>query len=421
MYSPFFDSKGRPLSIDRIKYIHLSQLVDCDEGHHVEYKLLLEDGGKAQLAKEITSFANCEGGWLIVGIDDKTKEIKPIEKKDYSQRIGKIATRISPLPEFNTRFLTSPEDKTKGVLVVYVYEGKNAPYICNGSIYVRSGSSKEPIKSADRGNIEYLYNRSKVYNKRIEDFCKRDYFLPYNNVTQRKITYPIANIYLKNISSKSNRFLNQYSNRDKLIEFVRKYTNMFESVSYSMDSIIFLHRTVLPGTYSGTFIFELYFDWSCKMIVPIGYTNQEEKDKAMTILFNCGVRDINDDNIPMANGFEVFSALFSGMVLFKDLAKQYHLKERDYVFCFELENAGETVITFDGPKYTEYVKEYGLPYTHKETNKSSLIWLRDYPKLNFTDLMYSLITNSLGACFGFRSDRIYDIWCDSIKQIKNEN
>lgn len=82
MYSPFSDSKGRPLAIEKVKFSHLSQLVDCDEGHHVEYKLLLEDGGKAQLAKEITSFANCEGGWLIVGVDDKTKEIKPIDKQD---------------------------------------------------------------------------------------------------------------------------------------------------------------------------------------------------------------------------------------------------------------------------------------------------------------------------------------------------
>ena len=134
MYSPFSDSKGRPLTIEKVKFSHLSQLVDCDEGHHVEYKLLLEDGGKAQLAKKI----------------------KPIDKQDYSQRIGKIATRISPMPEFSTRFLTMPENKKSGVLLVYVYEGRNAPYVCNGSIYVRSGSSKEPIKPADRGNIEYL-------------------------------------------------------------------------------------------------------------------------------------------------------------------------------------------------------------------------------------------------------------------------
>ena len=76
MYSPFFDSKGRPLTIEKIKFSHIEQLIECDEGHHVEYKLLLEDGGKAQLAKEIASFSNSEGGWLIVGIDDKTKEFR---------------------------------------------------------------------------------------------------------------------------------------------------------------------------------------------------------------------------------------------------------------------------------------------------------------------------------------------------------
>lgn len=81
--------------------------------------------------------------------------------------------------------------------MVYVYEGKNAPYICNGSVYVCSGSSKEPIKPADRGNIEYLYERAKENQKSIEDFCKRDYYYAYNSVLQRKPTYPIANVYLK--------------------------------------------------------------------------------------------------------------------------------------------------------------------------------------------------------------------------------
>ena len=80
MYSPFMDKKGNPLTISKVKYTHLSQLHDCDEGHHLEYKKLLEDGGKAQLAKEIASFANCEGGWLVVGIDDKTRDFIPIDK-----------------------------------------------------------------------------------------------------------------------------------------------------------------------------------------------------------------------------------------------------------------------------------------------------------------------------------------------------
>lgn len=417
MYSPFFDNKGNALSIERIKYHHLEQLTDCDEGHHVEYKLLLEDGGKTQLAKEITSFANCEGGWLIVGIEDKTKEIKPIEKKDYSQRIGKIATRISPIPEFSTRFLTTPEDKTKGVLVVYVYEGKNAPYICNGSIYVRSGSSKEPIKSADRGNIEYLYERSNTYKKEIKNFCKRDLYLPYNDVSHRRITYPIANIYLKNISSKPNRFLNRYSNRDKLIEFVRSKYDIFESISYSMNSIIFIHKPIIPGTYSGTYVFELFYDWSCKIIVPVPFINENDKNKPKIFLRDLGIAEENIEKIPLTNGFDVFTALISGMIVFEKIAKQYHLKEKDYVYRFELENAQQAVACFDSPKFTEYIKQYGLPYAHMEYNKRNAIYLRDYPKETFVDLRNSMIENDLGSSFGFRSDKIIEIWYDSHKRV----
>ena len=416
MYSPFFNKEGQPLSIDKIKYVHLSQLVDCDEGHHVEYKLLLEDGGKAQLAKEIASFANCEGGWLIVGIDDKTKEIKPIAKQDYSQRIGKIATRISPMPEFSTRFLTSPDSKETGVLVVYVYEGKNAPYICNGSVYVRSGSSKEPIKPADRGNIEYLYEKSKESQKDIEDFCNRDFYYAYNSVLQRNPTYPIANIYLKNISSKRNDYFNLYANRDKFIEFIKSENDLFEHISYSMNSIIFMHKFILPGSNSVTFVFEFFYDWSCKITVPIGLSNGSKKDAYIDLFFDLGINKEDVNKFNLASGSDIFNALYFGVILFEKIAKQYKLKEKDYAFCLELENAGEVVPVFEGEKYKKYIREYGIPYAHKEINKSKIIFLRDYPKCKFEQLSGYLVADDLGATFGFRSDSIFEILKDSNKQ-----
>lgn len=264
------------MQIEKVKYSHLTQLKDCDEGHHLEFKLLLEDGGKAQLAKEITSFANCEGGWLIVGVDDKTKELKPIDKQDYSQRVGKIATRISPMPEFNTRFLTLPNDKKKGVLIIYVHEGKNAPYICNGSIYVRSGSSKEPVKAADRGNVEYLYERTRSYKKDVSVFC--------------------------------------------LVK------------------------------------------------------------------------------------------------LFHDIAKEYKLKEKDYAFCVEVENAGGVVPAFYGEEYKEYVLAYGVPYAHKERNRSQIYYFRDFTKVTFETLVDTLIADDFCATLGIRSDSIFKIMQDANKR-----
>ena len=416
MYSPFFDSKGRPLTIEKIKFSHIEQLIECDEGHHVEYKLLLEDGGKAQLAKEIASFSNSEGGWLIVGIDDKTKEIKPIKKQDYSQRVGKIASRISPMPEFSTRFLTMPNDKQSGVLIIYVYEGQNAPYVCNGSVYVRSGSSKEPIKAADRGNIEYLYERSRIYKKEIDDFCKRDFYYSYNNLLQRKVTYPIANIYLKNISSKKSSFFNVYANRDKVIEFIKSKHNIFEHISYSMRSIIFMQKFILPSSNSGTFVFELFYDWSCKITVPIGLSNGSSKDEYISIFTELGYNEEQVESFQLASGSDVFNALFFGMCLFSDVAKQYKLKEKDYAFCFEIENAGDTVVVFDGKEYINYIQIYNIPYAHKEINRGKISYLKDFPKVSFDDLAHSLIADELGATFGFRSDSVFEILQDSNKK-----
>lgn len=416
MYSPFFDSKGNALTIDKLKYGHLEQLLDCDEGHHLEYKLLLKDDERAQLAKEIASFANCEGGWLIVGIDDKTKEIKPIEKKDYSQRIGKIITRISPMPEICTRFLTCPNNKNMGVLIIYVYEGNNAPYICNGSVYVRSGSSKEPVAKADRGNIEYLFERSNLYKKRIEDFCKRDTFYAYDNISQQKVTYPIANIYLKNISMKNNDFFVTYKNRDDFIQFVKEQYDIFNSIGYSMSSIVFKQREILPCSNAATYIFEMFYDWSCKISVPLGVSEGEEKEEFIEILSSAGIDEETARRFRIANASTLFNSIFLGLVLFSKIAKKYKLVEKNYAVCVEIENAQETVAVFYGDEYLKYVSEHGIPYAHKENNKTKIHFLKEYAKITFSNLTTTLIADNLGAALGFRSDSVFKMMKDSNKK-----
>ena len=409
MYSPFMDKKGNPLTISKVKYTHLSQLHDCDEGHHLEYKKLLEDGGKAQLAKEIASFANCEGGWLVVGIDDKTRDFIPIDKCDYSQKVGKIASRISPMPEFETKFLSLPEDKTKGVLIIYVYEGRNAPYICNGSVYVRSGSSKEPVKTADRGNIEYLYSRSRIYTEEVEKFCVRDYYFAYNKILQKSTNASIASIYLKNISMKKDHRLNVYGKRDELIEFVKSHLSLFEHVTYSMESIIFMHKAIFPGSNAATFIFELYYDWSCKIIIPIGCTSDEQREEFKDQFNQLGIRRKTVDNFQIADGTATCDALFGGLKLFEDIANEYNLKEKDYAFCAEFENAEDLVLAFKGNKFKKYVGTYGIPYAHKEINRTPIIYLLNQPNMKFSILATSYLLDYIGAAFGYRSDSIADI------------
>ncbi len=316
------------------------------------------------------------------------------------------------MPEFETRFISLPDDKTKGVLVIYVYEGRNAPYICNGSVYVRSGSSKEPIKAAERGNIEYLYSRSRIYTEEIERFCSRDYYFAYNKVFQKTTNIPIASIYLKNTSMKNDRRLDIYKNRDALIEFVKSKLSVFEHITYSMDSIIFMHKDILPGSKGGTFIFEIYYDWSCKIIIPIGC--DEYKSEGFKEQFHqLGVSNAMLDNFRIADGTSICSALFSGLTLFSEIAKKYGLKEKDYAFCTEFENAGDLILAFWGDKFKDYIRSNGIPYAHKEFNRSEIQYFRNGTNLKFSDLAASFLLDYIGAAFGYRSVSIAEIISDS--------
>jgi hypothetical protein len=411
LYSPFYDAKGKPLNIFKVKYDHLEQLKDCDEGHHLEFKQLLEVGGKNQLAKEIASFANCEGGWLIVGIEDKAKEIKPIDKFDYSQKVGKIVSRVSPMPEFETKFICMPDDKAKGVLIIYVYEGRNAPYICDGSIYIRCGSNKEPIKPADRGNVEYLVQRSASYQKELEAFFHRDYFFAYNNLLFQKVTYPIACVYLKNIAQRKDNWFNNYSNRKKFIQFINEQKPQFEYVQYSMNSIVFKQKQTYPGL-GGTIIFEIFYDWSCKIYIPLGVSDSEEIDEIKRFYSSIGIPDKTVEQFRIINAGVVCNGLMFCLMAFDDIAKKYHLKEKDYAFCTEVENAGDSIMCFSGEKYKEYVKKHGLPFAVKAVNKSKIIYFRDLEKIKFQTLIGAIVNDFIGPTFGFESDIIWEILDD---------
>lgn len=420
MYSPFVDMKGKPLAINRVQFKHLTQLKDCDEGHHVEYKERLEDAGKNQLAKEIASFANCEGGWLIVGITD-SKEYAPIDKFDYSQKVGKIATRISPMPEFETRFLSMPDNPKKGILLIYVYEGKYAPYICNGSIYVRSGSSKEPIKAADRGNVEYLAERSRFYKQELEEFFVREYFFPYDNLLHKEITYPITTIYLKNTRHAIDYYLSDANNRNKFVEYVLGIMPVFGSVQYSMNSIIFRHGSVLPSTNSITCVMEFFYDWSCKIYVPLAVSDYEEANAVRQWFEEMAIDQEDINKFRLVSGGNTCNVIFAFMKVFERVAQKFHLKEKDFVLGFEVENAAENMLVFQSEKYASYIKKYGIPYAQKTKNRSKTIFLREQPKVKFRDIPVSLVRDFLCTSFGFRSTDVVDIWLQySEKYAKDE-
>ena len=65
----------------------LLSLIKREEGPKLDYKVRLElwtESGKKELAKDISAIANSKGGrgYLIVGIEDKSKEVIGVKEEE---------------------------------------------------------------------------------------------------------------------------------------------------------------------------------------------------------------------------------------------------------------------------------------------------------------------------------------------------
>lgn len=409
-YSPFVDKKGNPLPINSIRRCHLKQIQDMEEGHHIEFKKFLEDGGKAQLAKEIASFANCEGGWLLVGVADD-RELCPVPKADYSQKIGKIITRVSPYPQIETRFIAEADNPKKGILLVYVHEGRNPPYICNGSVYVRSGSSKEPIKPADRGNIEYLIDRAHYNQKELEKFCQCDLYTGRRNpISGEYPHFPFIGIYMKHLQSSKRVYLKDATDDATVFEIVKSTCNIYEQMQHTAHSIILKHRATFPPKNSLTPMVEIYHDLSFKALIPLGLS-EGDKPLVCSALSRLCNQQLDISDMKIAAGSPTLNAVFGALMTCFLIMKKYGAKNKEYAFCVEVKDAEECVLFFDSTKYNEYVSKNGIPYVNKVSNRSRIVDGRDMPT-NQNESITFLMFRYVLPTFGFDVESAKDIWLE---------
>ena len=173
-FSPFRNAKGEQKVISEVTYRDIQKLINenISEGFFIDYKSQFDFNCKTEktrkkfrddFCEDVCSFANNDGGWIIYGIgeDKENKKIisLPIEKEKCHvdiQPISEVLKVCSPLPNIETKFISMPKDKKKGYFIVYVYEGLFPPYIANGKIKTRIGSSSESVFIKKRSHI-YIY------------------------------------------------------------------------------------------------------------------------------------------------------------------------------------------------------------------------------------------------------------------------
>lgn len=139
--------------MDRKKIIGL---LKREEGTKLDFKQKLElnlESGKKELAKDICAIANSRGGrgYIVVGVEDKTKAIIGIDKKDYftEEQIQQIvSSRCDPPIPVSVEYI---EVENKNIALITIYDSLQRPYQLkeHGSFLIRRGSTTDTMRKQE--------------------------------------------------------------------------------------------------------------------------------------------------------------------------------------------------------------------------------------------------------------------------------
>lgn len=138
--------------MDKRKLINLLKKIEGPKLDFKQYIQIETDSGRKELAKDICAIANSKGGrgYLVIGIEDKTKKIVGISDLQISEeKIQQIiSSRIEPPVPISLEFI---EYENKKVAIINIYDGPQKPYQMrdNGAFYVRRGSTNDTMRKQE--------------------------------------------------------------------------------------------------------------------------------------------------------------------------------------------------------------------------------------------------------------------------------
>lgn len=357
MFSPFHDRQGMPKELADVEYADLAQLADYDEGFALEFKQSFSPSVRRKVPKVVASFANSRGGWLVIGISDAEKGVCPIPrpKADVSQIIGELCRRhVSPAPRFDARFVANPVAPEQGVILVQVFEGDFPPYVADGVVEIREGSTSGP--AAGTALVD-LYDKATRRRLEVRMFCKRTVHYPMGGDG-----LPLFNLYLFRMG----RMTGDSFSREKDGEHARAMRRAFERqgldcrVQHAHDSLVFRiparDETVVPHS-----AIELFPDESIKLSVPAVLLDGEDRDSALDVLASRAL-------FPPAVDAQLIDAPATlGRVtrmasLLDRYARARGIAWREYAVAYELENMAGVTLWSDNEAYLTYAERHGVLY-----------------------------------------------------------
>jgi hypothetical protein len=281
----------------------------AEESLYLEFKgrdaLGKNEKKKDEIAKDISSFANSDGGIIIYGIDEKTKNVSFIDGEEFTKEWieqiinSRIQRKIDNLIIYPIRF---DEDIKKSVYVIKIPQSYNAPHLSSDKrFYKRSNSVNIPMEEYD---IRNTYNRTdktylKIEEVEVESGGSMGGGIQYINVDF------YVNFQIKNVgnSIENNYKLelhvpkNVYSSTPGIINYIQRNTD---------KHIIFSFPNSCP-------IFQDEVTTICKIMIRITKQNysQLKNDKFIAKLYFSSGKEIRE--------FEITDKLkYQGRILTED-------------------------------------------------------------------------------------------------------
>ena len=356
MFSPFRDDKGSPKALSEVTWGDLPQLAGLDEGYVLEFKRDYTPSVQRKIPKIIASFANSRGGWLVIGISDEEHAVCPVPRQqaDFGQIIGELCRRhVSPAPPFDVRFLPDPSDEARGVVIVRVDEGDFPPYIADGVVEIREGSTSGPATGAA---LVELYGKATGRRREIAEFCHRTVFYPSAGPDGRAL--PLFDLYLYRMGGPEGP-----ASRAEVADHVSAMRTAFAAqrtschVQHAHDSLIL--RTTLPaGPGDAHSAIELFGDESMKLTVPAVLLDDEQRRRAVSRMRELGL--FSPDEGRLIDARATMRRVSRMASLLDRYVRKRGISWQSYAVAYELENMAGIILWSDSPVYQGYIADRGV-------------------------------------------------------------
>lgn len=143
----------------------INQFIDAriEEGLTLEYKRQVSSN--KEIAKDISAFANTDGGTIVYGVLDRDKtptSIVWVTSTGVEEQIQNVvATAIHPIVEdIKILRLPNPQNNSEAIYVIKVPKSLEAPHMANNRYYRRHGSESVPMEDIEVKNAIFGSGRT---------------------------------------------------------------------------------------------------------------------------------------------------------------------------------------------------------------------------------------------------------------------